>query len=147
MEPDSRNIYKNARSYAGLTQERWAEAIGCSADSVHNYEAGTQLPADEIVRAMTEVSGLTPLAYWHLCRKSTLAAEELPPVQRIPLPQAVLQLLCAMADFEETHAGLVSMAADGKISADEAVEWEGIQRRLNQVVQAALQVRYAEKGD
>ena len=37
MESDSRNIYKTARRIAGMTQERWAEAIGVCAESVRNY--------------------------------------------------------------------------------------------------------------
>ena len=89
MERNSRNDYKTARSVAGLTQERWAEAIGCSVDSVRGYEAGTTVPSDEIVRAMCEISGLSVLAYWHLCNKSPLAAGVLPEVRRVPLPQAV----------------------------------------------------------
>jgi hypothetical protein len=39
------------------------------------------------------------------------------------------------------------MAADGKISADEALEWQGIKKRLDLVVKAALQVKVAEGGD
>lgn len=147
MEQKPRNIYKTARTVAGLTQERWAEAIGCSVDSVRGYEAGTQMPSDEIVRAMSEISGLSPLSYWHLCRKSTLAADVLPEVEHLPLPQAVLQLLCAIADFAEDHSQLIKLAADGKITGDEAFEWEGIKKRLDQVVKAALQVKIAEGGD
>ena len=146
-EPDYRNIYKTARKVAGLTQERWAEAVGVSVDSIRGYESGAVLPSDETVRAMSEISGLSPLSYWHLCRKSTLAADVLPEVSRIPLPQAVLQLLCAMADFQEDHPQLVQLAADGQITADEACEWEGIKKRLDAVVQAAIQVKVAEGGD
>lgn len=146
MERKPRNIYKTARAVAGLTQERWAEAVGVSVDSIRGYESGTVIPADETVRAMSEISGLSPLSYWHLCNKSTLAADVLPDVEQLPLPQAVLQLLCAIADFTEDHAHLVQLAADGKITSDEALEWEGIKKRLDQVVKAALQVKIAEGG-
>lgn len=121
--------------------------IGCSPDSVRNYEAGTQIPGDDIVRAMCEVSGMGILAYWHLCRKSALAADMLPEVDRLPLPQAVVQLLCAIGDFDDNHRTLVKMAADGKISAGEAMEWEGIKKRLDAVIRAAIQVKVAEGGD
>lgn len=34
MEQEYRNIYRRARTAAGLTQERWAEILGISVDSV-----------------------------------------------------------------------------------------------------------------
>ena len=147
MESESRNIYKNARRTAGLTQERWAESIGCSVESVRIYEAGTQLPSDEIVRAMAEISGLTPLAYWHLCRKSALAEEELPEVRRLPLPQAVLELVCVLDEISQVHGDMIRAAADGKISMDEADAWRQIRARLDGLIRAALQVKYSEGGD
>ena len=144
MEAKPRNIYKTARTVAGLTQERWAEAVGVSVDSIRVYENGSVIPTDETVRAMSEISGLAPLSYWHLCNKSALAAETLPEVERLPLPQAVVQLLCAIGDFDDNHRSLVKMAADGKISAGEAMEWEGIKKRLDAVIRAAIQVKVAE---
>lgn len=144
MEAKPRNIYKTARTVAGLTQERWAEAVGVSVDSIRVYENGSVIPTDETVRAMSEISGLAPLSYWHLCNKSTLAAETLPEVERLPLPQAVVQLLCAIGDFDDNHRSLVKMAADGKIDAGEAMEWEGIKKRLDAVIRAAIQVKVAE---
>lgn len=146
MEQLPRNIYKTARKVAGLTQERWAEAVGVSVDSIRGYENGTVIPADETVRAMSEISGLSPLAYWHLCHKSTLAADTLPEVEQLPLPHAVIQLLCAIMDFEETHPNLIKLAADGQITAEELPQWSEIQRRLNAIVRAAIQVKVAEGG-
>lgn len=147
MERDPRNIYYTARRRAGLTQERWAESIGVCVESVRGYEAGTQTPSDEIVRAMAEVSGLTPLAYWHLCRKSALANDELPEVQRLPIPQAVLELLVQIEEFTEINGDLMRVAADGKIDAAEEVFWHGALHRLDGVIRAALQVKYSEGGE
>lgn len=146
MEQKSQNIYKTARIVAGLTQERWAEAVGVSPDSIRGYESGAVIPHDETVRAMCEISGLAPLGYWHLAGKSRLAADTLPQVARLPLPQAVVQLLCAVADFTDDHPGLIRMAADGQITADEVCEWEGIKARLDAVIRAAIQVKVAEGG-
>ena len=146
MEQKPRNIYKTARTVAGLTQERWAEAVGVSADSIRGYESGSVIPADETVKAMSEISGLAPLSYWHLCNKSTLAADTLPEVEQLPLPQAVLQLLQAMADFSADHGKLIEMASDGLITVNEQAEWDGIKKRLDRVVKAAMQVKVAEGG-
>ena len=78
MDSQSRNIYKNARIAAGLTQERWAEHLGVSADSVRKYESGERMPGDDVVLTMAEVSGQLILPYWHLTRKSRVAAAILP---------------------------------------------------------------------
>ena len=145
-ERPPRNIYKTARKVAGLTQERWAEAVGVSVDSIRGYETGAVIPADETVRAMAEISGLSPLAYWHLCNKSALAADTLPEVEQLPLPQAVLQLLCAMDEFQRSNDALIALAADGKITPDETEDWSYIKKSLNAIVQAAIQVKVAEGG-
>lgn len=146
MDTKYRNDYKTARRFAGMTQERWAEAIGCSVDSVRAYETGVRTPSDDIVVSMCEISGHSTLAYWHLRNRSPLAADVLPDVEQLPLPQAVVQLLVAISEFSEDHANLLVLAADGKISPDEAVEWEGIKKRLDRVVKAAMTVKVAEGG-
>lgn len=147
MEPESRNIYRTARKVAGLTQERWAEAVGVSVDSIRGYEAGTQTPSDEVVKAMSEISGLSPLSYWHLCRKSELAAEVLPAVEVVPLPQAVCALVSLMQSFVRDYPEqLLDMAANGRIDELEQADYEQILEDLDRVVAAAMQLKYAEGG-
>ena len=146
MEQQPRNIYKTARRFAGLTQERWAEAIGVSVDSVRCYENGSVIPADATVAAMCEISNHAALGFWHLRNKSPLAAETLPDVEQLPLPQAVIQLLCAINDFKEYHGGLLELAADGKITTNEIGYWSQIIARLDAVIRAAIQVKVAEGG-
>lgn len=146
MESKPRKIYKTARAVAGLTQERWAEALGVSVDSIRAYENGAVVPSDETVRAMSEISGLAPLAYWHLCNKSRLASETLPDVEQLPLPQAVIQLLCAINEFRGMHGDLLDLAADGRITGDELAIWDNIVARLDRVIAAAIQVKVAEGG-
>lgn len=146
MKQTSRNIYRIGRDLAGMTQERWAEAIGCSVESVRLYETGRSLPPDELVITMVEVSGHHALGYWHLLQRSRMAAKLLPETQDIPLPQAALQLLVAINEFATMHSDLMRVAADGRITADEELEWEGITRRLDGVVKAALQLKFSEGG-
>ena len=90
MDKDARNIYKNARQTAGLTQERWAELLGISPDSVRRYEAGAMLPSDETVLMMAETTGILVLPLWHLRAKSAIAEDMLPDVPDVPLPQEAL---------------------------------------------------------
>ena len=147
MQRECRNIYENARRTAGMTQERWAEALGISDSAVRQYEAGDITPSDEVVRRMIEVSMLQPLGYWHLCRKSDLAADMLPSVERMPLAQAVVQLLARIRDFDKQHHDdtLLEIAADGRIDDTEMPQYKQIVRDLQGIIQAALQIDFAEK--
>lgn len=147
MQRECRNIYENARRTAGMTQERWAEALGISDSAVRQYEAGDITPSDEVVRRMIEVSMLQPLGYWHLCRKSDLAADMLPQVERLPLAQAVVQLLARIRDFDKQHHDdtLLEIAADGRIDDTEMPQYKQIVRDLQGIIQAALQIDFAEK--
>lgn len=146
MESRSVNIYKNARTTAGLTQERWAEQLGVSADMVRLYEGGRNFPSDDVVARMAEVAGMPVLGYWHLKLKSALANDALPDVEIVPLPQAVLKLLIEIQQLEPEIDELVRIAADGVVDNAEADHFLDILDDLDDVVEAALAVKYAERG-
>ena len=148
MQDNYRNICKIARQTAGLTQERWAEALDVSVESIRLYETGRGMPSDDVVTRMIEVSGLPVLGYWHLLNKSRIAAEILPTVGECSLPQAVIQLICRIRDFGEKHRtdDLLNIAADGRIDETERPEFEQIIQELDAVVQAAMTLKYA-KGE
>ena len=146
--PPENNIYYNARKTAGMTQARWAEMLGVAEESVRRYEAGTMMPADDIVLRMADLSGLQILGTWHLRLKSAVAADVLPEVQRLPLAQAVVQLLDAIDEFTEKHHArtLISIAADGKVLPEEQEEFDRVVRDLQPLIRAALQIDFADKG-
>lgn len=146
MEQRTTNIYKNARQTAGLTQERWAEQLGVTADTVRLYESGRNYPSDEVAARMAEVSGMPVLGYWHLKLKSALANDALPDVARVPLPQAVVGLLAAMDTIQPQVKELLMIARDGIVDAGETELFEDILDDLEDVVTAALAVKYAERG-
>lgn len=143
MDSSSRNIYKTARQTAGMTQERWAELIGVSADSVRLYESGRGLPSDEVVARMAEIAPMPVLGYWHLKHKSGIANDLLPDAAQVSLPQAVVQLLVAIRDFKESTDDLLVIAADGMVDQQETSVFEDILESLNGIVKAALAVKYA----
>lgn len=148
MQSDYRNIYRDARLTAGLTQERWAELIGISSDAVRQYETDRILPSDEVVLRMAEAAGQQIVCYWHMLHKSRVAAKLLPEVDRKDLPEAVLQLLVAV----HTFAGgglceLTRIAADGKISPDERERYDAAITELRSVVSAALHTEFAKEKE
>lgn len=148
METNYRNIYKIARNTAGLTQSRWAEMLGISVESVGLYESGRGMPSDDVVASMAEVAGLPVLGYWHLKLKSAVANDLLPDVEVVPLPQAVLKLLEELNDLDEKHVerSLVKIASDGKVSAEESGLFASILSELEDVIEAALAVKFAQLG-
>ena len=146
MEPRTTNIYKNARQTAGLTQERWAEQLGVTADTVRLYESGRNYPSDEVAARMAEVAGMPVLGYWHLKLKSALANDALPDVARVPLPQAVVGLLAAMDTIQPQVKELLVIALDGIVDEGETELFEDILDDLEDVVTAALAVKYAERS-
>ena len=147
MEGRSQNIYRNARLTAGFTQERWAEMLGVSESAVRQYEAGEILPADDIVLSMADFSGLQILGTWHLRRKSAVASSLLPAVERLPLAQAVVQLLSAIRDFEAAHDAdaLLRISADGRVAPDEEERFRAVVRDLRPLIAAAMQIDFAER--
>ncbi len=146
MKERSGNIYRNARQTAGLTQERWAEYLGISPEAVRQYEGGIIMPGDEVVLKMAEVSGMHILAYWHLVRKSRLAAKILPELEEQKgLPEAVLGLLIQLDDFrEDGMKKLVRIAADGKIDETETEDYLRILEQLRELLRRGYELSYAE---
>lgn len=146
MQDSYRNIYYNARRTAGLTQERWAEVIGVSVEAVRQYETDRITPSDEIADRMADVAGVPALRYWHLQHKSRLADGILPTVEVLPLAQAVCQLLARMNDFQRRHQALLQIASDGRVEEMEKQIYGQTMDELGKVVQAAIQLIYAEGG-
>lgn len=146
MDKSLVNDYKIARVTAGMTQERWAEKLGVSVESVHLYETGRGLPSDEVVQTMIELSMMPVLGYWHMSRKSRLAAELLPEVPEVDLPQAVVLLLGALRRFQQEQCVdvLLDIAADGVISGGEKQRYAEILEDLREIVEAAAALRCAQ---
>lgn len=146
MQDECRNLYYNARRTAGLTQERWAEALGISVESVRLYEGGVNMPSDEIALRMAEVAGQQIICYWHLLQKSKAAACLLPRVEKRPLPESVLTLLVKLKAF--LHDGMQNMtriAADGRVDPDERKAYNSALQQLQEVLAAGMCVEYAEE--
>lgn len=147
MEPNCSNIYKNARRAAGYTQERWAEFLGISTEAVRQYEAGTIMPSDDILLMMADISGEKMLPYWHLSRKSRIAAAILPELEEQQgLPEAVLALLIQIEDFKDDGLKkLLRIAADGKVDDSETKEYAEAVAQLLELVKRAYALGYAKE--
>lgn len=139
MEKKSRNIYETARRAAGMTQERWSEAIGVSVDSVRLYESGRGMPSDDIVVRMADVSGMQSLCVTYLRDKSTVAAMLLPQISERTFAQAVCTPISSGAAWlraRQPDRSRASSAADRLSTAADcrrAGSAAGTERRLGSV--------------
>lgn len=139
-----RNIYLTARLASGLTQERAAERIPVSVRSLADYEAGVRRPSADTVVRMVDIYDARYLAYQYLRETSDLAQQLIPDVAGVELPEATLQLLEAIYAFADAHFDrrLIAIARDGKIDAEERLEFDRIAAHLQDIVRCALAVNY-----
>ena len=81
MQTSWRNICKIGRQAAGMTQERWAEALEVSVEAVRGYEAGLYMPSDDLALRMADIAAMPVLSHWHLLNKSAAARALIPDVK------------------------------------------------------------------
>ena len=146
MEGNFRNIYYNARRASGFTQERWAEHLGVSPEAIRQYESGKIMPSDDIVLQMAEISEQLKLPYWHLQRKSRVAAAILPELEENKcLPEAVLDLLIQIDDFKtDGMPKLMRIAADGQVADEETADYNHAIEQLQELIRKAFDLSYAK---
>ena len=141
-----KNIYQAAREAAGMTQERAAELIGLSVESIRSYELEKRIPADETVIKMAEIyGGANYLAYQHLKHKSMIGNVILPDVTEIPLSQAALQMINEMNDFIQCEPEIIRITMDGIIDTNEELCWIDIIQKCQRLCKAVLTLQYARK--
>ncbi|MDO4989327.1 MAG: helix-turn-helix transcriptional regulator [Eubacteriales bacterium] len=140
-------MYARHRRAAGITQERAAELLGVAVRTVANWESGVYVPPDDKVALMCDAYPAPTLALEHLRASSSLAAGLIPEAAQLPLAQAVAQLLYRMRQFETRHRAddLIWISSNGRVDeGEQTVRWREISDELQDIVAAALQLRYAQ---
>ena len=145
MSQNWESMYGRYRKAAGMTQEYAAELLGVAPRTLAAWERGESKPSDERVLSMVDIYCAPTLAIEHLRATTAIARGILPPVDAVPLPQAVCQLLSAIRTLEEIHAGdrLLQIAADGKIDQVEQPVFDRLLEELEPVMAAVLALKYA----
>ena len=96
---------------------------------------------------MVDLYGTQFLAMQYLRLYAPFASEVLPSVDRVPLAQAVCQLMAAIERVHQQRAGsrLMQIAADGQIDELEEQEFESVMEVLEPLIAAVLSLRYAQE--
>ncbi|HIZ93711.1 helix-turn-helix domain-containing protein [Flavonifractor sp. An112] len=148
MPGDYRNIYKTCRKAAGLTQEAAAERLGISVESVRAYESGQRVPPNEVVELMVILYNAQHLAYQHLRETNALYSSVVPEIRPRSVLEASAKLTNRIFRFAESHADrrLLRIAEDNVIDTQERPEFDAILEDLQEIVEAALELRCARES-
>ena len=141
MDKKYPNLYQRARLSTGLTQERAAELLGVSVESLKQYEGGKTVPKDETVAKMVEVYHLPWLALEHAQATDTLGV--MPEVTPRPLPMASIALRNRLQDATGRLDALLRIAEDGVIDEAERPEFDSIVVELRETMADIYQVIYS----
>lgn len=144
MPQEYLNIYQTARRAAGITQERAAELLGISVESVRSYESGARIPPDDAVVRMADVYCTQFLAYQHLRASAEIARTYMPEVEAGDLATAILKLQKEVNDFLKCREDLLDITCDGIISEDERPRWEQILKELDDINAAIMALKFAK---
>ena len=137
-------IYKTCRELAGLTQEAAADKLCCSVRSLARYESGEQAVPDDVAYQMVVLYESQCLAVQHLRLVSHLAAELLPPVTVLDLPQASLAVRNRLLDAMNSLDDLMRIAEDGVRSPEERPLYDEIMAGLQELTGAILELILSE---
>ena len=130
------NIYQTAREGRGLTQEKAAELIGISVESLRAYECGKRPPRTPTAITMADVYNNKALVYQHLKNIDPAANDILPELDVKNFAEAVLKLVKEFNEAELLIPTLISIASDGVIDEKELPMWEKVKKEFDDLVQA-----------
>lgn len=142
------NIYKAARVSAGLTQERAAEKLGISPESIKAYESYSRLPPSNIVDGMCIIYNSIYLAYQHN-RIASGEIKVIPEVEQLDLPRAAIRLINRVLEFADKRQDktLMKIAEDGVVDEAEKPAFDAIVADLDELIRAAMEVKISQTRD
>ena len=111
MDKRCPNLYQRARLSTGLTQERAAELLNLSPESLKQYEGGRRIPPDETVARMVEAYRCPWLALEHAQATDRLGV--LPKAEPRPLPMASIALRNRLQDATGRLAAIYQVIYSG----------------------------------
>lgn len=145
MKRQCKSIYKTAREYAGLTQEKAVELLHVSVRQLSAYETGETAVPDQMVCKMAEVYVADWLAYKHLRQATEIGQRFLPDIGDFDIARAVLRFKKEVRDLDKIDCDMVDIACDGVIDKHEEHRWGKVVKEVNEVVGAALTIMFAKK--
>ncbi len=141
---ENRNIYQIARESAGLTQEKAAELLDISVESIRGYEGFKRIPPNKVVVKMIEIYNTQHLAIQHIRNSSEDLQNYLPKIEVKDLPSAMLRLYKEVKDLIDVRDEMLDITYDGIIDEKEKPRYEKILKEFDDVVEAFMSVKFAK---
>ncbi|QHI73809.1 helix-turn-helix domain-containing protein [Aminipila terrae] len=141
---DYRNIYQIARESSGFTQEKAAELLNISVESLRAYEGDRRVPPDKTVIRMIELYNTQYLAYQHLKTNAEVGKAYLPDIELKDLPTAMLRLQKEVTDFIKCKDELIDITCDGIIDNQEMPRFKEILKELDDITAAIYSLKFAK---
>ncbi len=144
---EDRNIYKSARMSAGLTQERAAELLDISVESLRAYETGIRIPPTDKLVLMSEIyNSINWLPYQHMKANSEMG-KILPDAEPKGLPTATLSLLKKMHDVHSMENVIIDITSAGYVDDSQRAIFDKFMKEVRALSGAAITFLFAEKGE
>lgn len=134
----NRNIYQEARRFAGKTQNEAAEALYIGKRTLQGYEEGRIHPSSDMVDRMTTLYNCPWLGYRHLQETSVLGQKLLPQIMPMGLCQAVVSMQKELGDVQRQITKLLEIASDGMVDVSEADQFNVICREAEEAAGTLL---------
>lgn len=114
-------------------------------ESVRAYETGQRVPPNEVVELMVILYNAQHLAFQHLRETNGLYSSVVPEIRPRSVLEASAKLTNRIFAFAESHADrrLLRIAEDNVIDTGERAEFDSIMEDLQEIVEAALELRCA----
>ena len=145
MNNPYQNIYKTARESKGLTQEKAAELLMVSVESVRAYESGKTAVSNEMAAEMTTVYENSRLAYLHL-RKNPAGQLVLPELKgNDNFSASILSVIKEISDVISYQGDLIEIGADGVVDENEKLLFNKISNELSELQTAISNLKYSKK--
>lgn len=139
-----RNIYQIARESAGITQEKAAELLDISVESMRAYEGFKRIPPNKVVVGMIEIYDSRYLAYQHIKNASEDLQGYIPNIDIKDLPSAILKLQKEVTDFLKIRDELIDITCDGIIDSEERPRYDIIMKELDDIVTAIMSLKFVK---
>lgn len=142
MSDNVQSIYKTAREFAGLTQERAAAALHLSVRSLAAYETGERIPHDDIVVRMVDLYSFPQLAVQHMRANSELARRIIPELKDRSLIEAAVRFSNSLRRLDRLDGAerLLEIGEDNCIDEAEREDYNEIVLAVQKLVQSAMEL-------
>lgn len=142
MDKRCKSIYQIARENAGFTQEKSAEMLNISVESLRLYEYEKRTAPNEIVANMADIYGVRHLPYQHL--RNTPCGDFLPRLEFKDFSESVLSYMVSLSNCKKDIQELMQIARDGQVDKAEAEHFRDIVMRCEDLVKDIIALKFAK---